>query len=321
MTPTSSSASSPLPQMSGKTYLTDSGLETDLIFNHGIDLPEFASFPLLGDDNGRTVLADYYSDHWQIAQRHNVGVVFDTPTWRASPDWAAKLDYDLGSLATFNQDAAALLLQVKAESGADDETFVVSGNLGPRGDGYVPGDLMWPDDARSYHSWQAEQFAAAGVDLISIFTVNYVNEGLGAANAIADVGLPAVISFTVETDGRMPDGASVAEAISRVDDEAAQPPAYYMLNCAHPTHVLDTLRQEGAWKQRIRGFRANASRMSHAELDESESLDAGDPQEFGELFVDVRQAAPSISILGGCCGTDSRHIAQIAEAASASGQL
>jgi len=307
--------------MSGKTYLTDSGLETDLIFNHGIDLPEFASFPLLGYDSGRTVLADYYADHWQIAQRHNVGVVFDTPTWRASPDWAAKLDYDLGSLATFNQDAAALLLQVKAESGADDETFVVSGNLGPRGDGYVPGDLMSPDDARSYHSWQAEQFAAAGVDLISIFTVNYVNEGLGVANAIADVGLPAVISFTVETDGRVPDGATVGEAIARVDDEATQAPAYYMLNCAHPTHVLDTLRQDGAWKQRIRGFRANASRMSHAELDESESLDAGDPQEFGELFVDVRRAAPSISILGGCCGTDSRHIAQIAEAASASGQL
>lgn len=317
------SLSSPvaLPQLSGRTYLTDSGLETDLIFNHGYDLPEFASFPLLADDGGRARLTDYYREHWDIAQRHGVGVVFDTPTWRASPSWAAKLDYDLETLASLNQDAVALLLGLRAEMAADHSAFVVSGNLGPQGDGYVPGARMSVDEATAYHSWQARVLADAGVDVISIFTVNYVEEGLGAANAIAETGLPSVISFTVETDGVMPDGVQLSEAIARVDAEATTAPAYYMVNCAHPTHVLDTLNQSGEWKQRIRGFRANASRMSHAELDESESLDAGDATEFGHLFVDVRTAAPSISILGGCCGTDARHVEQIAQAASASGQL
>ena len=311
----------PLPQLSGSTYLTDSGLETDLIFNHGYDLPEFASFPLLADDVGRKRLSDYYREHWQIAERHDVGVVFDTPTWRASPDWAEKIGYDLGVLAAFNRDAVALLQEIRAEVNAADERFVVSGNLGPRGDGYVPDSQMSVDDATAYHAWQAQVLADAGVDLISIFTVNYVEEGVGVANAAAGTGLPAVISFTVETDGRLPDGSEVAEAIDRVDQESMIAPSYYMLNCAHPTHVIETLTTEGAWKQRIRGYRANASRMSHAELDESAALDAGDPLELGELFVELRRVAPSITILGGCCGTDARHVTEIAAAAERAGQL
>ena len=316
-----SSPTSSLPQLSGRTYLTDSGLETDLIFNHGIDLPEFASFPLLGDDVGRDTLGSYYRDHLDVAQRHDAGVVFDTPTWRASPDWAAKLDIDLGELATFNREAVQLLMQLRAESGAGVDDFVLSGNLGPRGDGYVPGEQMSADEASEYHSWQVGVLADAGVDMVSIFTVNYVNEGLGVANAVATAALPSVISFTVETDGVLPDGSSLASAIERVDKEATVAPAYYMVNCAHPDHVLGALGVDGEWKERIRGFRSNASRMSHAELDESESLDAGDPQELGQLFNDVRDAAPSISILGGCCGTDARHIAEIADAAAAAGRL
>ena len=309
-----------LPQLSGSTYLTDSGLETDLIFNRGIDLPEFASFPLLADDHGRDQLATYFRTHVEIAQQHDVGVVFDTPTWRANPDWAAKLGYGLGELATFNAQAVMLLMQLRAESSMSNDDFVVSGNLGPRGDGYTPGEQMSADEAADYHAWQVKTLADAGVDIISILTVNYVEEGVGVANAVASTGVPAVISFTVETDGVLPDGNTLAAAIEQVDKEADVAPAYYMVNCAHPDHVIGTL-STGDWTDRIHGFRANASRMSHAELDESETLDAGDPQEFGQLFNDVRDAAPSITILGGCCGTDSRHIAEIAAAASSAGRL
>ena len=309
-----------LPQMSGATYLTDSGLETDLIFNHGFDLPDFASYPLLANEVGRARLVDYYREHWEIAERHGFGVVFETPTWRANPDWGLRLGHDLDALAAFNRDAAALLMEVRSESGAESDTFVVSGDLGPRGDGYVPGDRMSADEATAYHSWQVRELADAGVDVITILTVNYVEEGLGVANAAAGVGLPAVISFTVETDGRLPDGGELADAIERVDQEATAQPAYFMVNCAHPTHVLDTLQRDGEWKQRIAGFRANGSRMSHAELDEIESLDAGDPQELGRLFLDIRDAAPSITILGGCCGTDARHVDGIATAMVESGR-
>jgi homocysteine S-methyltransferase len=310
-----------LPQLSGATYLTDSGLETDLIFNHGLDLPAFASFPLLGSDDGRQRLTDYYRDHWQIADAHDVGVVFETPTWRANPDWGTHLGYDLGQLATFNEDAASLLLDLKDAVGADAKRFVVSGNLGPRGDGYQPTARMTAEEATRYHSWQVAVLAASGVDLVTILTANYVEEGVGVANAAAAVGLPAVVSFTTETDGRLPDGSELGAAIERVDAEAAAPPAYYMVNCAHPTHVMETLTSDDPWTERIRGFRANASRMSHAELDESETLDAGDPRELGQLFNEVRAVVPTISVLGGCCGTDARHIEAIAIAAAASGRL
>lgn len=306
----------PLPQLSGQTYLTDSGLETDLIFNHGIDLPSFASFPLLENADGRAKLVAYYREHWDIAESRGVGVVFDTPTWRASPFWGEQLGYDLPRLEQINRMAVGLLKEVREEVAAPDAAFVISGNLGPRGDGYRPDHLMTVAEATDYHAWQVRVLVSCAVDLVSAFTINYVDEAIGVANAAADASVHSVISFTVETDGHLPDGTTLADAIDRVDTESHGPPAYYMVNCAHPTHVLDVLAVEGSWQERLRGFRANASRMSHAELDDSEVLDIGDPAELGALFADVRSAVPSITVLGGCCGTDSRHVAAIAEAAA-----
>ena len=309
-------STAPLPQLSGDTYLTDSGLETDLIFNHGIDLPSFASFPLLEDADGRAKLAAYYREHWDIAAARGVGVVFDTPTWRASPFWGEQLGYDLPRLEQVNRMAVGLLQEVRSEVAASDAAFVISGNLGPRGDGYQPDHLMSVDEATDYHAWQVRVLASAGVDLVSAFTINYVDEAIGIANAAAAASVPVVVSFTAETDGHLPGGTTLADAIDRVDRESDAPPAYFMINCAHPTHVLDVLADEGPWRDRLRGFRANASRMSHAELDETEVLDIGDPAELGALFADVRRVVPSITVLGGCCGTDARHVAAIAEAAA-----
>ena len=245
-------------------------------------------------------------------------MVFDTPTWRANPAWGERLGYDRDRLARLNEAAVDLLLEVRRSVDARDGSFVVSGNLGPRGDGYQPSHLMSADEAAEYHRWQVEVLAGRGVDLVSAFTINYVDEAVGVARAASAVGVPAVVSFTVETNGHMPDGTTVKDAIERVDRETDAPPVYYMLNCAHPDHVLEVLTAPGDWKRRLRGFRANASRMSHAELDESESLDIGDPDELGALFSEVRTAVPSITILGGCCGTDARHVRAIAEAAMVS---
>jgi S-methylmethionine-dependent homocysteine/selenocysteine methylase len=302
--------------MSGATYLTDSGLETDLIFNHGIDLPSFASFPLLEDADGRAKLASYYREHWEIARARGVGVVFDTPTWRASPIWGEQLGYDLPRLEQVNRLGVGLLQQVRAEVSASETEFVISGNLGPRGDGYQPGHLMSVEESTDYHAWQIRVLASSDVDLVSAFTINYVEEAIGVSNAASAAGIPAVISFTVETDGHLPDGTRLAEAIDRVDRESHARPAYFMINCAHPTHVLEVLAVEGPWRDRLKGFRANASRMSHAELDESELLDIGDPAELGALFADVRTLVPGITVLGGCCGTDARHVSAIAAAAA-----
>lgn len=305
-----------LPQLGGSIFLTESGLETDLLFNHGIDLPAFASFPLLDSKSGRTVLHDYYRDHWRIARDHDLGVVFETPTWRASPDWGAQLGYDLERLAGLNREAVELLLGLRTLVGATRSNFVVSGNVGPRGDGYQVGERMTVAEATEYHSWQVEVLAGTEADLVSLLTANYVEEALGFVNAAVAAGIPAVVSFTVETDGRLPDATALGDAIDRVDQGADAVPVYYMVNCAHPTHLMGTLQQSGPWKERLLGYRANASRMSHAELDAMEVLDAGDPQELGNLFNEVRVLAPNINILGGCCGTDARHVEAIAAATS-----
>jgi S-methylmethionine-dependent homocysteine/selenocysteine methylase len=303
-----------LPQLSGDTYLTDSGLETDLIFNHGIDLPSFASFPLLEDADGRATLTAYYREHWDIAKARGVGVVFDTPTWRASPAWGEQLGYDLPRLEEINRKAVELLQGLRTSVGAADADFVISGNLGPREDGYQPDHLMSVDEAAEYHAWQTGVLAASGVDLVSAFTIDYVDEAIGITNAAAASSVPVVISFTVEANGMLPDGTRLADAIERVDRHSDAPPAYFMINCAHPTHVLDVLAEEGQWRDRLRGFRANASPVSH----EPEVLSVDDLTEFGMLFADVRRLLPSITVVGGCCGTDARHIAAIAEAVAGS---
>ena len=126
--------------------------------------------------------------------------------------------------------------------------------------------------------------------------------------------MPAAISFTLEIDGKLPSGDTLADAIARTDAETGAYPAYYMINCAHPTHFEHVLRDGGAWTKRIRGLRANASARSHAELDESTELDDGNPEELGVQYRELRSLLPQLTVVGGCCGTDHRHVAAICKA-------
>jgi S-methylmethionine-dependent homocysteine/selenocysteine methylase len=210
---------------------------------------------------------------------------------------------------------------LKEEYQARGTPVVVSGCIGPRGDGYDPGAIMTVEEAEAYHGRQAQALASAGPDLLSAITMTNVNEATGIARAARSVGLPVVISFTVETDGRLPTGDTLAAAIGAVDAATNSYPAYYMINCAHPTHFADAIDADAAWAKRIGGVRANASRCSHAELDAMTELDAGDPDELAELYRTLRDRLPGLNVLGGCCGTDIRHIVAIAESCVGSPQL
>ena len=285
-------------------------METTLIFREGIDLPHFAAFVLLDDPEGLDALRSYYAAYAGIAAKHGVGIVLDTPTWRANADWGALLGYPPERLQDVNRRAVALLEEVRAEAGNGDP-ILISGCIGPRGDGYSADALMGADEAQRYHEAQVRTFADSGVDLVSILTVTYPDEAVGVVRAAEAAGIPAVVSFTVETDGRLPDGTGLREAVEAVDGATAASAAYYMINCAHPSHFENVL-DDGDWLERVRGLRANASRRSHAELDESEELDDGDPVELAADYVRLRSRFPTLNVVGGCCGTDERHIDAVA---------
>jgi S-methylmethionine-dependent homocysteine/selenocysteine methylase len=300
-----------LPQLVGGLFLADGGLETTLVFHENIPLPHFAAFDLLKDKAGTAVLRRYFQRYAELAVARGVGVVLESPTWRANPDWAAKLGYDAASLADANRKAIRLLEEVRAMFPTDSPPIVLSGNLGPRGDGYRPDSRMEAAQARDYHAPQVEVFAASNADMVAAFTMNYVEEAIGIALAARAAVMPVAISFTLETDGRLPSGQPLAEAIQQTDDASAGYPAYYMINCAHPAHFEKVLREGGAWRNRIRGLRANASKRSHAELDSSPDLDIGNPVELGRDYRALRTLLPHLTVLGGCCGTDHRHIEAI----------
>jgi S-methylmethionine-dependent homocysteine/selenocysteine methylase len=300
-----------LPQRDGGLFLTDGGLETTLIFHDGLDLPMFASFVLTESERGRAALRAYFDRYTVMAVQHGIGFILESPTWRANPDWGQKLGYDRERLARANRAAIAMMHDIRRAHETARTPLVISGNIGPRGDGYDPGALMSPWEAEAYHAWQIGLFKEEGADLVSAFTLTNVNEAIGVARAAKAAGMPCVISFTLETDGLLPTGESLATAIEAVDRETDRAPAYYMINCAHPDHFSAALQDGAGWTERVRGIRANASRMSHAELDNSTALDAGDPHELGALYAGLLGRFPRINVLGGCCGTDHRHVACI----------
>ena len=303
-----------MPRHDGRVFLTDAGIETTLIYLDGLELPYFAAFHLLRDAAGTAALQRYFRMHAGIARAHDVGFVLESPTWRSSSDWGERLGYSSGALADANRQAIRLLADVRAELETERSPMPISGCVGPRGDGYRPDALMEPGVARDYHGRQIAVFAEEGADLVTAITMTNVSEAIGVTLAARDAGLPVVISFTVETDGRLPGGETLGEAIGGVDDATSGAPAYYMINCAHPKHFAGTLAAGGEWVARLGGIRANASTLSHAELDAATELDAGDAVSLAAEYADLRARFPQITVLGGCCGTDHRHIAEIAAA-------
>lgn len=299
-----------LPQLKGTRLLTDGGIETTLIFHDGLELPYFAAFTLLKTADGRAALRRYYENHIRVAKEQRTGFILDSATWRASSDWGQRLGYDAPALAQANRQAVELLRELRATHEAD-APFVISGNIGPRGDGYVADEMMSAAEAEAYHAEQIAVFDQAGVDMISAITMTHAGEAAGIARACARRKLPLALAFTLETDGRLPSGQDLGAAIAEVDGDGTHAPTYYMINCAHPDHFRDVLAAEPGWAHRIGGLRANASRMSHAELDAAETLDDGDPFELALDYASLLPLLPNLKVFGGCCGTDHRHIREI----------
>jgi S-methylmethionine-dependent homocysteine/selenocysteine methylase len=306
-----------LPQLGSKPFLSDSGLETTLVFHDGMELPCFAAFTLLETEAGRDRLDRYFDLHLDIAHRRRMGFILDTPTWRANADWGAKLGLSPADLDRINRFSVSLAEATRRKRETEETPVVVNGVFGPRGDGYRPESTMTAEQAQHYHTAQMRCFAEAGADMVSAITMTHTGEAIGITRAAHELGLPVAVSFTVETDGRLPTGQTLGEAIAETDETTSAAPAYYMVNCAHPSHFHGQLENGAGWTQRIRGIRANASRLSHAELDEATELDDGNPLELAADYTLLRRMLPQATVFGGCCGTDHRHIEEISAAMSA----
>ncbi len=302
-----------LPQLSGDLYLTDAGIETDLIFNHGIEIREFAAHMLLPDPAGREAMADYFRGFLALANEYDAGYILDSQTWKAHMHWAGDLGEDEAFLHRVNEESIAFMSSLRDEFSGNKKPIVLNAAIGPQGDAYAPEEEVAAEQAEEYHAKQLGWLAATDVDMITALTFTQSDEAIGVVRAARNVGLPAVVSFTVETDGRLPTGQSLGEAIRAVDEATDAAVAYFMVNCAHPDHFFHVL-DESDWARRIHGVRCNASRLSHAELDECEVLDPGDPDELAAQYKSLVGSMPWLNVFGGCCGSDLRHVRKIAAA-------
>lgn len=307
-----------LPQLSGNFFMADGGIETTLIFLEGQELPHFAAYHLFKTAEGEDALRKYFTTYAALAKRFNTGLVLETATWRASSDWGTKLNYSKDALADANRKSVRLIEEIRDAYETPQTPIVISGCVGPRGDGYIVDNAMSDQEAEDYHRVQIETFADTAADVVTAITMNYTDEAVGVTRAAKHANMPVVIAFTVETDGRLPTGQSLGDAIMQVDDVTSGYPAYFMINCAHPTHFEHVLGGGESWVDRIRGLRANASRMSHAELNEAPELDIGVPSDLGQAYAKLRtEQLKYLNVMGGCCGTDHRHIEHIVSASLA----
>lgn len=301
-----------LPQLQHGFFMTDGGLETTLIYLDDCDLPYFAAFVLLQHEQGERALWRYYQSYAEIARRHQIGLVLETATWRSNPDWGGRLGYSLSELEIVNRKAVSLLLDIRQEYESMHTPVVISGCLGPRGDGYARQAQMTALEAEDYHDFQIHSFTTAAADMITALTLSYAEEAIGIATASRRHAMPVVISFTVDTNGCLPSGQPLGEAICQVEQEADTYPSYYMINCAHPSHFTAAVSGGEPWIKRIHGFRANASQLSHTQLENCTILDEGDPLQLSLDYARLlEKPLRHVNIVGGCCGTDSRHLEQI----------
>ncbi len=292
-------------------FLTDGGLETTLIFHQGLHLNHFSAFELLKDKKGRDALQQYYTPYLNMAHRYELDFIMETPTWRANPDWGNRLGYTAYELNVLNKLAVHFVRNLVHAHHLPDNRVIISGNIGPRGDGYKATSCMTAEEAATYHTHQIQSFALADADMVTAMTLNYSAEAIGVVQAARSFNIPVVISFTVETDGKLPDGETLGEAIRKTDDATGHYAAHYMINCAHPEHFSNTIEKGDDWKLRIRGIRANASTKSHVELDECDTLDAGDKCLLADGYKQLKQWLPNLCVIGGCCGTDHSHLEKI----------
>lgn len=295
----------------GGNVMINGGLETTLIYKHNLDLPFFSCIDLFKTEETKQIMYDYYLDYVKAAKKYNVPVIIDTPTWRFNKDWAIQSGYNDQQLANRNKEAVDLVRGLKDVY----DNVIISGELGPRYDGYVISEKMTTEEAQQYHSAQVESFSSSNVDIITAATMNYVEEALGVTLAAKSTSTPLVVSFTLSSEGDLPSGMTLKEAIMKVDTISGEYPLHYMINCVHPVYFAELLKKnkDQAWIKRIKGIRPNASSKSHEELDNLGTLDVGDMDELANYCKEIQDSCKHIKLFGGCCGTTVEHIECIYE--------
>lgn len=311
--------------LSERSFLTAGGTETYLLFQQQFPMREFCAFEIFEHDDALAELEQEYLYPLVSAVAENGhGLLLDALLWRAHPDYIEAIGYPVSDIERINRLAVARTKAAiddwRQNTSVDNPDFpvLIAGDIGPRGDGYKLEDEAPTIEASyNYHRAQLEALAGSGADVISAWTMTNANESIGIAKAAEPLGLPITISPTVETNGHLPDGSTLGEFIERVDDATGALPVYYMVNCAHPIHLLPTLEAAKArgetWLRRFRGFRANSSTKSHGELDNSTELDRGNPRELAAELAQMKETY-ALQVVGGCCGTDHEHIGEIARA-------
>jgi len=304
-----------------RTFLTFPGCETYLLYIQGFPLRDFCAFEVVYDDRAWQRLEDeLLRPVADAAAARGFGLLADSFVWRASADYVTRLGAP--GVAAVNQRAIervrAFITRWRAGSDAARACPVlVTGDIGPRGDGYAATGAVSIGAAYDYHAAQVDVLARAGVDVLVPLTMTSLPETLGILRAAEIAKLPVLVSPTIEPDGKLPDGTPLGEFVATVDDATHGYPLAFMVNCVHPSHLAPVLRaaaeRDEPWLTRFRGVRANASAKTHAELDASKALDRGDPAALGGGVADL-QRAHGLTIVGGCCGTDAEHLACIASA-------
>lgn len=296
----------------GELFLTEGGTETEIMYKHGFELPEFAMFPLLENPIAVTAMRDMFRSQLDVAAEFAMSMLLTGIDYRASPDWGAKLGYSPHGLAQANIQSIEFLRELAGEYNGQIPRTLIGGTIGPRGDAYQLNRTITAAEAEDYHSVQLATLKQAAVDFACAATFNNIPEAVGVARAAKKIGVPLIVSLTVDSSSRLKSGPTVADAIQAIDFEAADAaPISYLLNCSHPVEFEPALTA-GPWTSRLHGFRPNASKMEKLALCKLGHLEEGDPVELGRLMGGLARRYPHMNVWGGCCGTGDTHLRAIA---------
>ena len=300
------------PRLKDKIYLTEGGTETEILYKWGYALPEFAMFPLLDNPEADAVIRDMYRRYFDVAAEHNTGMLVLGHDYRASPDWGAKLGYSPEGLAEMERRTVRFLDEIRAEYSAKVTDAYIAGCIGPRGDAYGTGAEIGENEAEDYHSVQLPTLRETPADMAIAVTFNNIPEAVGVIRAAEGIGLPIGVSLTLTTESRLRSGPTLRKAVETIDERTNGAAAWFGTNCSHPLEFEPALADEGPWIERLRYMRPNAVKMEKLALCKLGHLEDGDPVELGHQMGDLARRYPQMDLLGGCCGTDERHLDEIA---------
>ncbi len=299
---------------SGEYFLTEGGTETEIMYRHGFELPEFAMFPLLDTPKAVRALRSIFRAHLDVAAEFGLSFLLTGLDYRASPDWGAKLGYSPQALSDANMQSIEFLREISEGYEGQIPRLLIGGCLGPRGDAYGLNQNITAESAEDYHAVQLETLKKSGVDFAVAATFNNVPEAVGVSRAAARIGVPLFVSLTLDSTHRLKSGPSLGDAITEIDALAGEAaPEFYLLNCSHPLEYEPAL-DDGKWIKRLRGVRPNASKMEKIALCKLGHIEDGNPVELGEQIGDLSYRYTHMDIFGGCCGTGDSHLREIAKA-------